>query len=157
MNGRLKVFAQDNYKASKSDLFAMFIERNLDLGTASSFVAMITMQSWMFLTSFENLRTKLLNQQTLISLAHLGPRAFDSIGGEVVSTVAFVLKNASDKAYKSSNVRLVEGRNEQEKMRLFAKAIKGEMPEICHLASAIDFKKIPGSPFWRVCASTRVS
>tara|TARA_B100001109_G_scaffold246056_1_gene234408 strand:- start:61326 stop:64784 length:3459 start_codon:yes stop_codon:yes gene_type:complete len=147
MNGRLKVFAQDNYKASKSDLFAMFIERNLDLGTASSFVAMITMQSWMFLTSFENLRTKLLNQQTLISLAHLGPRAFDSIGGEVVSTVAFVLKNASDKAYKSSNVRLVEGRNEQEKMRLFAKAIKGEMPEICHLASAIDFKKIPGSPF----------
>jgi len=108
---------------------------------------MITMQSWMFLISFESLRTKLLNQKTLISLAHLGPRAFDSIGGEVVSTVAFVLKNASDKAYKSSSVRLVEGRNEQEKMRLFAKAIKGEMPEICHLASATDFKKIPGSPF----------
>ncbi|NHC60102.1 BREX-1 system adenine-specific DNA-methyltransferase PglX [Paenalcaligenes suwonensis] len=147
MNNRLKVFAQENYKASKSDLFAMFIERNLDLGDARSFVAMITMQSWMFLTSFESLRTKLLTQKTLISLAHLGPRAFDSIGGEVVSTVAFVLKNASDMAYKASNIRLVEGRNEQEKMRLLVKAIKGEMPEIHHLASAIDFKKIPGSPF----------
>lgn len=147
MNNRLKVFAQDNYKASKSDLFAMFIERNLDLGSARSFIAMITMQSWMFLTSFESLRNKLLNQKTLISLAHLGPRAFDSIGGEVVSTVAFVLKNGSDKVYKASNVRLVEGRNEQEKMRLLVKAINGELPEIFHLASAIDFKKIPGSPF----------
>ena len=147
MNNHLRIFAQDSYKASKSDLFAMFVERNLDLGSAKSFVAMITMQSWMFLTSFESLRTKLLNQKTLISLAHLGPRAFDSISGEVVSTVAFVLKNGSNKTYKASNIRLVEGRNEQEKQRLLVKAIKGEMPEISHLASATDFKKIPGSPF----------
>jgi len=86
MNARLKKWSADNYKASKSDLFAMFIERNLDLTIEQGLSAMITMQSWMFLSSFEKLRSKLLEQDTIISMAHFGTRAFDSIGGEVVST-----------------------------------------------------------------------
>ena len=54
---------------------------------------MITMQSWMFLSSFEKLREKLLDNATILSMAHLGARGFDSIGGEVVSTTAFVLES----------------------------------------------------------------
>ena len=95
MNGRLSSWVKDNFPNSKSDLFAVFIERNLDLSQKKGMVGMITMQSWMFLSSFEKLRTQLLAHSTVISMAHLGARAFDSIGGEVVSTTAFVIENKS--------------------------------------------------------------
>jgi SAM-dependent methyltransferase len=91
MNADLKEFAKKQFPNSKSDLFAIFIERNLDLTKESGVVAMITMQSWMFLSSYESLRTRILNQHTILSMTHLGARGFDSIGGEVVSTTAFVL------------------------------------------------------------------
>ena len=115
MNGRLKAFAQDNYPDSKSDLFAMSIERNLDMAMRNGMVAMITMQSWMFLSSFEKFRERILNEDTILSMAHLGPRAFDSIGGEVVSTTAFVIENAKRLEYKGSYLRLVDGNCEAEK------------------------------------------
>ena len=53
---------------------------------------MITMQSWMFLSSYEKLRIKLLKNYRIDTLVHLGPRAFEEIGGEVVQTVAFVIQ-----------------------------------------------------------------
>jgi len=115
MNARLKDFAQDNYPDSKSDFFAMFIERNLDLAMQKGMVAMITMQSWMFLSSFEKLREGILDDHTILSMAHLGPRAFDSIGGEVVSTTAFVIENAQHPEYKGAYIRLVDGDSEAEK------------------------------------------
>jgi type II restriction/modification system DNA methylase subunit YeeA len=145
MNGRLKVFADKNYKESKSDLFAMFIERNLDLAVKGGMIAMITMQSWMFLSSFGKLRESLLNKYTIVSMAHLGTRAFDSIGGEVVSTTAFVVNKKHHPEYKGAYLRLVDGRNEAEKeeeLRL--------MRENPYRASAADFKKIPDLPiaYW---------
>ncbi len=115
MNARLKDFAQDNYPDSKSDFFAMFIERNLDLAMQKGMVAMITMQSWMFLSSYEKLRAGILDNHTILSMAHLGPRAFDSIGGEVVSTTAFVIENAQHLEYKGAYIRLVDGNSEAEK------------------------------------------
>ena len=115
MNDRLKTFAKDNYPNSKSDFFAMFIDRNLDLAMKKGMVAMITMQSWMFLSSFEKLRESILDEHTILSMAHLGPRAFDSIGGEVVSTTAFVLENAQHPDYKGAYIRLVDGNSEAEK------------------------------------------
>jgi len=123
MNGRLSAWAKENFPCSKSDLFAMFIERNLDLAVKGGAVAMITMQSWMFLSSFEALRSHILNQHTILSMAHLGARAFDSIGGEVVSTTAFVLENAHKPAYRGAYLRLVDGNSEAEKMEMLAKAI----------------------------------
>jgi type I restriction-modification system DNA methylase subunit len=89
MNADLKEFAKKQFPNSKSDLFAIFIERNLDLTKESGVVAMITMQSWMFLSSYESLRTRILNQHTILSMTHLGARGFDRIGGEVVETTAF--------------------------------------------------------------------
>ena len=123
MNGRLSTWAKENYPNSKSDLFAMFIERNLDLTVKGGAVAMITMQSWMFLSSFEALRSRILNQHTILSMAHLGARAFDSIGGEVVSTTAFVLENTHKPDYQGAYLRLVDGNSEAEKMEMMVKAI----------------------------------
>lgn len=123
MNARLSAWARENYPNSKSDLFAMFIERNLDMTLTNGAVAMITMQSWMFLSSFEALRNRILNQHTILSMAHLGARAFDSIGGEVVSTTAFVLENKHKPNYRGTYLRLVDGNSEAEKMALIAKAI----------------------------------
>lgn len=123
MNERLGAWAKDNYPDSKSDLFAMFIERALDMALAGGAVCMITMQSWMFLSSFEALRGRILNQHTILSMAHLGARGFDSIGGEVVSTTAFVLENAHKPDYRGAYLRLVDGNSEAEKKELLFKAI----------------------------------
>ena len=145
MAGRLQAFAKDSYPNSKSDLFAMFIERNLDLANKRGSVAMITMQSWMFLSSFETLRTAILQKSTIVSMAHLGARAFDSIGGEVVSTTAFVITNSKDTKFKGSFLRLTDGRSEAEKDTNLKERRLNPF-----LASTEDFKKIPGSPiaYW---------
>jgi type II restriction/modification system DNA methylase subunit YeeA len=145
MNARLSTFAKDNYPNSKTDFFAMFIEHNLDMAMQKGMVAMITMQSWMFLSSFEKLRENILNNDTILTMAHLGPRAFDSIGGEVVSTTAFVVETEPHENFKGAYLRLVDERNEAEKEAEF-KAKKSEP----FYASASDFKKIPGSPiaYW---------
>jgi type II restriction/modification system DNA methylase subunit YeeA len=144
MNPELKVFGKKCFPDSKSDLFAIFIERVLNLALTQGFVGMITMQSWMFLSSFEKLRKKLLNQKTLMSMAHLGARAFDSIGGEVVSTTSFIISNTHNSKYKGSYIRLVDGSSEAEKKKELIQKSNH------YLSSAADFKKIPGSPiaYW---------
>jgi len=124
MNSALKSFAKTNFPDSKSDLFAMFIERNLDLAKQDGVVAMITMQSWMFLSSYEKLREKILDESTILSMAHLGARGFDSIGGEVVQTTAFTLANAHYPEYKGAFVRLVDGKSEAKKAQMFKRAIQ---------------------------------
>ena len=123
MNPAVKEFAKANFPDSKSDLFAMFIERGFGWCKPSGFNSMVTMQSWMFLSSYEALRSRILNQHTILSMAHLGAKAFDSIGGEVVSTTAFVLANAHKPDYRGAYMRLVDGNSEAEKMEMLAKAI----------------------------------
>lgn len=153
MNPRLRLFAQDNFPDSKSDLFAMFIERNLDLAIKRGCVAMITMQSWMFLSSFESFRNKILNKDTILSMAHLGARAFDSIGGEVVSTTSFVIERLNHEDFKGSYLRLIDGTNEDEKQQMLKENMPTDdclKPDCYFKASASDFKKIPGGPiaYW---------
>lgn len=150
MNPRMAVWAKDNYPNSKQDLFAMFIERNLKLCIESGFSSMITMQSWMFLSSYEKLRNKILGNSTILSMAHLGSRAFDSIGGEVVSTTAYVLENKFSPTFKGNYLRLIEGRSEHEKEKLLLQAINNVNPELNYLSSTSKFTKIPSSPiaYW---------
>jgi type II restriction/modification system DNA methylase subunit YeeA len=150
MNGKLSDWAKTNYPKSKSDLFAMFIERNLDMVVPQGAVAMITMQSWMFLSSYEALRGRILNQNTILSMAHLGARAFDSIGGEVVSTTAFVLEKKSRFEYNGIYLRLVSGDSESEKSIAIREAIKNLECGWRFLASSADFNKIQGNPivYW---------
>lgn len=123
MNAQLSAWARKNYPKSRSDLFAMFIERNLSLTIIQGTVGMITMQSWMFLSSYEKLRTYILDNHTILTMAHLGARAFDSIGGEVVSTTAFVLENSHRPDYQGAYIRLVDGNSEKEKRIMFLTAL----------------------------------
>jgi len=145
MNGRLGAWAKENYPNSKSDLFAMFMERNLDLAKEHGAVAMITMQSWMFLTYFEKLRSALLGSCSITSMCHLGPHAFDSIGGEVVQTTAFVMENIPNKIGKGLFLRLVDGSSEAEKKRLFS-----ERKWKPFKSSTAQFMSVAGNPiiYW---------
>ncbi len=93
----LSSFAKDRFPDSKTDLFAMFIERSRALLQSRGYVAMITMQSWMFLSSFENLRKTTVTHSAIRLVAHLGTGAFESIAGAVVSTCAFVIAATVDR------------------------------------------------------------
>ncbi|OYR12469.1 BREX-1 system adenine-specific DNA-methyltransferase PglX [Brucella grignonensis] len=150
MNGKLGDFVKASYPESKSDLFAVFMERALGLCAKRGLMAMINMQSWMFLSSYEKLRVKLLSDAMILSMAHLGERAFDSIGGAVVSTTAFVIENAHSLDHEGTFIRLVDGSSEAEKEAQLKEAIQNPNCGWFHRASAEDFEKIPGSPiaYW---------
>ena len=92
MNKELGVFVKHKYPDSKSDLFAVFMERTLELTKSHGFMSMINQHSWMFLSSYEKLRIKTIENQRIDTMVHLGARAFEEIGGEVVQSVAFVLE-----------------------------------------------------------------
>ena len=124
MNSELKTFAEKNYPMSKSDLFAMFIERCAKMCVENGYVAMVTMQSWMFLSSYEDLRKWLLEEKTIVTMAHLGAHAFNTIGGEVVSTTAFVLSNVHIANYHGGFIRLVEGQDEAEKEQMMKQVLQ---------------------------------
>jgi type II restriction/modification system DNA methylase subunit YeeA len=150
MNERLTAWTKDNFPSSKSDLFSMFIERNIDLGTNYGMIAMITMQSWMFLSSFEKFRNVLLDQTIILSMAHLGARAFDTIGGEVVQTSAFVLAKTHNLTNKGLYIRAISGKSEKEKNDFLIKYIKNPDSKYNYYVSVNDFDKIPGKPiaYW---------
>lgn len=115
MNANLKAFAKKYFPDSKSDLFAMFMEHSFSLLKPNGFNAQVNMQSWMFLSSYEKLREKLLESKTIMTMAHLGARAFGQISGEVVQTTTFVIQNNYIQNYQPTFFRLVNG-NEQEKI-----------------------------------------
>ncbi len=154
MNPHLTNWAKAKYPncwdRGNSDLFALFIERNLGLSQTRGLIAMITMQTWMFLSSFEKLRISIVDDNTILSMAHLGARAFDSIGGEVVSTTAFVISNVRQPEYEGSYIRLVDDGSEREKNANLIRAVNSnEFPSLFK-ASSVDFRKIPGAPiaYW---------
>ena len=150
LSDEMKRYAQDVYPDSKADLFAMFLERGLTLVRPGGYSAMVTMQSWMFLSSFEKLRIKLLQTKHLVSMAHIGPRGFDSIGGEVVQTTASVFKNQHDQEGWGEYLRLINGGNEAEKEKLLIQAIENPKCGWFYRTKAENFNKIPGSPiaYW---------
>ena len=143
MDARLSDFVKKHYPDSKSDLFAVFIERCGQMTGKNRYQAMITQHAWMFLSSFEKLRAKLLLKDT-VNMAHLGPRAFEEIGGEVVQTTSFVLRNSHIPDYKGTYCRLIEPTTQQGKEEMF---LSGENR---YTAQQSNFSKIPGSPvaYW---------
>lgn len=144
MNGGLKELARTQFPDSKSDLFAVFIDRGFQWCRPSGTHGMITMQSWMFLSSFQNLRERILRERTIISMAHLGPRAFAEIAGEVVQTTASVMIGCHADSFRPTFIRLING-NENDKA---SDLISGRSRSSSALQS--DFNKIPGSPiaYW---------
>jgi type II restriction/modification system DNA methylase subunit YeeA len=150
MNVRMSKWAKDNYPDSKSDLFAMFMERNLKFLKRLGFSSMINMQSWMFLSSYEKLRGAILTKSSISSMLHLGTRAFDSIGGEVVSTTAFTLLNEFVDGNKATFIRLLDGNSEAEKRGLLYKELKEQGGDFTFVCSTESFNNIPGIPiaYW---------
>lgn len=116
---KLNNYINKYYVGGKTDLFSVFIERCMSMTCSLGYTAMITMQSWMFLTSFSKIREKVLAHE-IINMAHLGARGFDEISGEVVQTVAFVVGNVNLKScYKGQFCRLIDGKSEKEKAEAF--------------------------------------
>ena len=143
MGAKLAEYVKKNYPDSKSDLFAVFIEACGNMAKQNGYQAMITQHAWMFLSSFEKLREKLMLKDT-VNMAHLGARAFDEIGGEVVQTTSFVLRRSHLADYKGTYCRLIEPTTQQGKEDLF---LSGENR---YIAQQSNFSKIPGSPvaYW---------
>ena len=143
MGAKLTDFVKKNYSDSKSDLFAVFIEKCGQMAKRNGYQAMITQHAWMFLSSFEKLRTKLLSVD-IVNMAHLGARAFEEIGGEVVQTTSFVFRKSHITDYKGEYCRLIEPNSQQGKEDMFLSC------ENRYTADQSNFLKIPGSPvaYW---------
>lgn len=143
VNVKLSDFVKKNYPDSKSDLFAVFIEKCGELLKPSGYQAMITQHAWMFLSSYEKLRGKLL-VRNIVNMAHLGARAFEEIGGEVVQTTAFVMSAGKAQGYMGTYARLVDFGSQNEKEIAFLSG------KYYHTVAADNFAKIPGSPvaYW---------
>ncbi len=119
MNEKLSEYVKDNYPDSKSDLFAVFIEKCAELTQRGGYQAMITQHAWMFISSYEKLRTKVLASNDIVNMVHLGPRAFEEIGGEVVQTASFVIRKSHTAGYAGKYARLVEPTTQQGKEEMF--------------------------------------
>lgn len=143
MGARLAEFVKKQYPDSKSDLFAVFMERGREYAKVNGYLAMITQHAWMFLSSFEKLRAKLMEIDT-VNMAHLGARAFEEIGGEVVQTTAFVMQNRHVHGFKGMYARLIEPTTQDGKEEMF---LDGQNR---FSARQDNFEKIPGAPvaYW---------
>ena len=142
-------WVKKNYPDVKSDLCTCFIERGFNLAKDRGYAAMITMQSWMFLGSFEKMRSSLIEGKSILSMFHLGPRAFDAIGGEVVNVTADVVYNGRA-ACEGAYVRLVDINGSEAKRQKALEAIRNPDCGWFYRRDAETFRQIPGTPiaYW---------
>lgn len=148
-NPFMSKWVKKNYPDVKSDLCTCFIERGFNLVEDKGYAAMVTMQSWMFLGSFEKMRSSIIEGKTIVSMAHLGPRAFDAIGGEVVNVTADVIYNGRA-ACEGAYVRLVDINGSEAKRLKLLEAIRDPDCGWFYRRDADIFKQIPGAPiaYW---------
>ncbi|MFN8353664.1 MAG: BREX-1 system adenine-specific DNA-methyltransferase PglX [Spirosomataceae bacterium] len=144
MNDALKNYVNEHYPLTKADLFAAFMEVGLELCQKQGLMGMINQHSWMFLSSFEAIRERIIKEYSILNMLHLGPRTFEELSGEVVQSTAFVLCNANLQSHGTYH-RLVDFRNNTEKEANFLNKTH-LYPNI----SQTNFTKIPGSPiaYW---------
>lgn len=148
MDVRMSEFLRAQFSESKQSVDASFISRIRALLMSNGIAGVITLQSWMFLSSFERFREQLLRDACLLCLAQFGPGAFDSIGGDVVSTAAVIIKNNPDNGRRGEFVsvtRFPTGSTKAEALRAAVQDGAG----IYHV-SPTSFKRVPGSriAFW---------
>lgn len=149
MEGAVKDYAVKNYPNSKTDMFAMFMETGFV--KLNGFTAMINMHSWMFLSSYEKLRNNLLTSKVIVTMAHLGARAFETIGGEVVQTTTFILRSHHSRGYFGAYMRLTGMPTQNAKESAF---LKGENR---YVFNQDQFSDLPSSPiaYWITQAVVR--
>ena len=139
MEAPVKDYAVKYYPNSKTDMFAMFMETGFV--KRNGFFAMINMHSWMFLSSYEKLRKDLLLNKEIVNMAHLGAHAFEAIGGEVVQTTSFVIRNTNIGG-NGVYFRLVDS---ADKERDFLENVKKSGGGVRFIANKNAYEAIPGN------------
>lgn len=141
MDEGLAYFLDKEYPRSRNDLFAAFLERSLELLQSGGYHAAINQHSWMFLSGYEALRERLLHTSVIVSLLHLGTRAFDEIAGEVVQSVCFIVKNTGPCPPRTGVYwKLTEEGAPSAKERAYLERRR----EYRYLAEQGDFLRLPG-------------
>ncbi len=107
-NARLKSFISKEWEQGKADIFGAFILQGIELLKSHGYLGIITQHTWMFISKFTALREYVLRSTSLLSMIHLGPGAFETIGGEVVQSVAFVLNNSEAQGAEATVVSLTD-------------------------------------------------
>ena len=139
MSEKLNSYVKKNYTAGKNDLFAVFMEKCINSSLRCGYIGMITQHSWMFLSRYADLRKEVANT-VIVNMAHLGARAFEDIGGEVVQTTSFVLNKTGLKKYKGTYCRLVDENSQDAKEKMF---LSGDNR---YVAAQYQFMDIPDAP-----------
>ena len=146
MNRRLDLWTKASYPDSKSDLYSMFIERGIALTVRNGAMGMITMQSWMFLSSFEELRRKVIEEFSIKSLIQIGYNSFPELNSKVAQACAFVIKNTKACSW-GEYFNLNDAPQAADKNMVF---LKQKSNLSYSKVDQRDFKAIPGLPiaYW---------
>lgn len=143
---KINNFIKKYYPDSKTDLYAVFIEKCSKFTRVNCFQSMITQHSWMSLSSYESLRLKLTGM-SIVNMAHLGPRAFEEISGEMVQATSFVIQKVKLPYRKGTYCRLVEFTTPADKERAFLSK------NARFYAKQENYNRIPGAPVSAYVAS----
>jgi len=146
MDGQVKKFAKQNFPNAKSDLFACFMERSYSLAKTAGYTSMVTMQSWMFLSSFQEMRETLLREKTIRTMSHIGFNSFPSLNSKIALATAFSLTNCKISRYDGTYIDLNSAPHSADKQGVFL----AQEPADRFRVSTEDFRKIPGCPvaYW---------
>lgn len=151
MGEKLSEYVKQHYSMSKGDMFAVFIEVIEYFTKINCFSATINQHAWMFLSSYEDLRTFILSSYIIDTMAHLGTRAFDELAGEVVQTTTYVCRKQELPDYIGRFMRLTNYADAKLKEEKYLEFNKQDI----YTCKQNGFHSIPGSPiaYW---ASDRV-
>lgn len=146
MNGELKEFAKREFPESKSDLFAMFISKGFCHLKPFGNNAMVTMQSWMFLSFFVKLRNEIIEGKNINNFVHIGYNSFPELNSKIAQACAFSISNGVVENYKSDFIGLNFSEPSADKNKLFL----NERHSLRYSISQKSIKCIPGNPiaFW---------
>jgi type II restriction/modification system DNA methylase subunit YeeA len=146
MNSEVKKFTKDQFPDAKNDLFACFMERSYTFAKINGYCSMVTMQNWMFLSSYEAMRLRLLREKTINAMAQIGFNSFPSMNSKVAQAAVFTFINTKVNNYYSTFTNLNNAPQSADKREVFL----ARAPENQFVITAEEFKKIPGSPvtYW---------
>ena len=145
MNKSLSNFVNSNFTDSRLDLMTCFLEKAINSLSPEGFLGMINQHSWMFISSYKELRKKLLLNISFTSMLHLGPRAFPEIGGEVVQSTAFIIQNRKPKDNFTKYFRLVQYDSTEKKRMAFLDSIESKGTQIVYKVKQNSFTLIPNN------------
>lgn len=144
MNESLAEYVKKVYPNTKSDLSTVFMEKSIVLLKKNGYVGMINIPTWMFLSSYENLRNELINNRCFINLLHLGRGIFGSDFG----TTAFIIQNKVSMSYKGLYKRLFDKQGSVDNIEKKEKMFFENHRDYCYLQK--NYRIINGLPiaYW---------